>query len=83
MPAPDDASDALRQAISALETGHWDRRSQEGARLNALDSIAWSLIGILGHLEGKAPGAQRAAPKPQSRKRHFDDLELSPLKPSA
>lgn len=83
MPVPETASEPLRMALSALEHGNWDRRSQEGSRLNALDSIAWSLIGILSHLErtqNTAPAAP--SPRPHAR-RSFDELDLSPIRPTA
>ena len=40
--------DALRRAVKALEDGPADPRTVEGAKVNALESIAWSLIGLLG-----------------------------------
>lgn len=41
------AEDALHKAIQALVDGPGDPRSVEGVKANALQSIAWSLIGIL------------------------------------
>lgn len=41
------ASDALAQAVAALTQGAHDGRLPDGAQANALESIAWSLIGIL------------------------------------
>lgn len=46
-----DPQDALRRAVEAIEAGPWDPRSADGARQNALDSIAWSLIGLLGQMQ--------------------------------
>ena len=87
MPVPEHASEALRMAMSALEHGHWDKRSQEGSRLNALDSIAWSLIGILSHMERSGTPAAPAATATHSTRPHakrgFDELDLSPIKPTA
>ncbi|MFA5944960.1 MAG: hypothetical protein WC876_10905 [Candidatus Thermoplasmatota archaeon] len=40
--------EALRRAVKSLEDGPADPRTVEGAKVNALESIAWSLIGILG-----------------------------------
>ncbi len=37
----------MQQAIQALLDGPGDPRSVDGAKVNALQSIAWSLIGIL------------------------------------
>jgi hypothetical protein len=83
MPVPDHASEPLRKALSALEQGNWDKRSQEGSRLNALDSIAWSLIGILSHLERSEKPAAPAPSRPAPSRRGFDELDVSPLKPMA
>jgi hypothetical protein len=41
------AKDALAHAIAALTDGKHDPRIADGAQANALESIAWSLIGIL------------------------------------
>lgn len=81
MAVPEHASEALRMAVSALEHGQWDKRSQEGSRLNALDSIAWSLIGILSHLER----SQESAPstRPTHVRRGFEEVDLSTIKPRA
>lgn len=40
--------EALRRAVKSLEDGPADPRTIEGAKVNALESIAWSLIGLLG-----------------------------------
>lgn len=47
-PAPLDPRDALRRAVKSIEDGPADPRTVEGAKVNALESIAWSLIGLLG-----------------------------------
>lgn len=41
------AREALAQAIAALTDGRHDPRIADGAQANALESIAWSLIGLL------------------------------------
>lgn len=41
------AKEALANAIAALTEGRHDPRIADGAQANALESIAWSLIGIL------------------------------------
>ena len=43
-----DPSEALRRAMGSLRDGHFDGRHESGAKVNALESIAWSLIGLLG-----------------------------------
>ena len=40
--------EALRRAVKSLEDGPADPRTVEGAKVNALESIAWSLVGLLG-----------------------------------
>lgn len=60
-----DPRDALRRAVKALEDGPADPRTIEGAKVNALESIAWSLIGLLGdrlHAERAATHARPHAP---------------------
>ncbi len=52
---------ALRQALDALQGGRHDPRIPEGAQANALESIAWSLIGILAQGKSAAPAASEAA----------------------
>jgi hypothetical protein len=57
--------EALRRAVKALEDGPADPRTVEGAKVNALESIAWSLIGLLGdrlHAERPAHARPTAAP---------------------
>jgi hypothetical protein len=54
-----DPREALRRAVKSLEDGPADPRTVEGAKVNALESIAWSLIGILGdrvHAERTSTG---------------------------
>lgn len=58
--------EALRRAVKSLEDGPADPRTVEGAKVNALESIAWSLIGILGdrvHSERPLHGRPHAAPE--------------------
>lgn len=40
--------EALRRAVKSIEDGPADPRTVEGAKVNALESIAWSLVGLLG-----------------------------------
>lgn len=47
-----DAGEALRKAMQSLAEGHFDNRHEGGAQVNALESIAWSLIGLLRHVQG-------------------------------
>jgi hypothetical protein len=65
--------EALRRAVKSLEDGPADPRTVEGAKVNALESIAWSLIGLLGdrtHVQERPaharPGAAAAPPSPDS-----------------
>ncbi|MEK6976324.1 MAG: hypothetical protein AABY18_08285 [Candidatus Thermoplasmatota archaeon] len=55
---PPSPKQALQNALQALSHGLHDSRLASGAQLNALESIAWSLIGIL----EKQVEAQAAAP---------------------
>lgn len=50
--------EALRRAVQSLEAGAADPRTLDGAKVNALEAIAWSLIGIL----GDRVAADKAAP---------------------
>lgn len=43
-----DPYEALARALRALTPGQFDDRSLDGAKVNALVSIAWSLVGLLG-----------------------------------
>lgn len=62
-----DPRDALRRAVKSLEDGPADPRTIEGAKVNALESIAWSLIGLLGdRLHADRPSRPHAAPAPDS-----------------
>jgi hypothetical protein len=55
--------EALRRAVKALEDGPADPRTIEGAKVNALESIAWSLIGLLGdRVHAERPSHGRPAP---------------------
>jgi hypothetical protein len=58
--AATDPTEALRRAVRALEDGPADPRTLEGAKVNALESIAWSLVGLLGRQlhEGDAPSTR-------------------------
>lgn len=55
------AEQALARALAALQDGRHDPRIPEGAQANALESIAWSLIGILSQGTDAAPAANEAA----------------------
>ncbi len=55
-----DTEEALRHAIRSILDGPGDPRSVDGAKVNALQSIAWSLIGLLAKgvdLNGDAQGS--------------------------
>ncbi|MHB1261693.1 MAG: hypothetical protein ACYC2H_08245 [Thermoplasmatota archaeon] len=55
--------EALRRAVKSLEDGPADPRTVEGAKVNALESIAWSLIGLLGdRVHAERPSHGRPAP---------------------
>jgi hypothetical protein len=59
--------EALRRAVKSLEDGPADPRTVEGAKVNALESIAWSLVGLLGDRlrhehERPSPAARPHAP---------------------
>lgn len=41
------AREALRRALHSIIEGPGDPTSIEGAKVNALESIAWSLLGLL------------------------------------
>lgn len=70
MSAAVDPKDALQQAVAALAKGRFDGKSADGVKANALESIAWSLAGILATLQGAdapavaRPKARRAAAEP-------------------
>jgi hypothetical protein len=60
-----DPREALRRAVKSLEEGPADPRTIEGAKVNALESIAWSLIGLLGdRLHAERPSHGRPAHAP-------------------
>lgn len=40
-------TEALRRALRSMTDGPGDPTSIEGAKVNALESIAWSLMGLL------------------------------------
>ena len=52
---PVDPNEALQQALKALTDGHFDNRDIQGAQANALESIAWSLAGLLADRAETAP----------------------------
>jgi hypothetical protein len=60
-----DPREALRRAVKSLEDGPADPRTIEGAKVNALESIAWSLVGLLGdrlHAERPSHGRPHTSP---------------------
>ena len=64
-----DPRDALRRAVKSIEDGPADPRTVEGAKVNALESIAWSLIGLLGdrlHHQHERPEPRAHAQAAQS-----------------
>jgi hypothetical protein len=64
---PVDPHDALLRALKALTEGHFDGREVQGAQANALESIAWSLAGLLAERVETAPvrpASGRPAPAP-------------------
>ncbi|MEA3203697.1 MAG: hypothetical protein QOI63_1376 [Thermoplasmata archaeon] len=52
---PVDPHEALLRALKALTEGHFDGREVQGAQANALESIAWSLAGLLAERVETAP----------------------------
>jgi hypothetical protein len=59
------AEDALTWAIKCLREGSWDGYSQDGAKTNAMESIAWSLVGLLAiQLEKRGAATSTGAAKP-------------------
>lgn len=54
-PKPVDPHEALLRALRALTEGHFDPREVQGAQANALESIAWSLAGLLAERIETAP----------------------------
>lgn len=50
-----DPHEALLRALKALTDGHFDGREVQGAQANALESIAWSLAGLLAERVETAP----------------------------
>ncbi|HUR61629.1 MAG TPA: hypothetical protein VM286_04620 [Candidatus Thermoplasmatota archaeon] len=52
---PVDPQQALLRAVKALTEGHFDSRDPTGAQANALESIAWSLAGLLADRAETAP----------------------------
>jgi hypothetical protein len=61
--------EALRRAVKSLEDGPADPRTLEGAKVNALESIAWSLVGLLGdrlHVQDRPAHGRPTPPSPDS-----------------
>lgn len=61
--------EALRRAVKSLEDGPADPRTVEGAKVNALESIAWSLIGLLGdrlHVQDRPAHGRPPSPNAES-----------------
>jgi hypothetical protein len=52
---PVDPHEALLRALKSLTEGHFDGRDVMGAQANALESIAWSLAGLLAERVETAP----------------------------
>ena len=70
-----DARQALRRALESLHAGHFDPRHPEGASANALEAIAWSLIGLLGDkidAEAKPAGGELSS---ELRARGFLEID--------
>ncbi len=61
--AATDPREALDKAIYCIREGRWDARSLDGARTNALESIAWSLAGLLAR---QVAGEGMKAEEPES-----------------
>ena len=80
-------AEALRRAVKSLEDGPADPRTVEGAKVNALESIAWSLIGLLGervrhHHERPEPQPRPQAASPNALKEELRTI-LGLEEPSA
>lgn len=72
-------ADALRLAIDALQSGRHDPRDLLAAQANALESIAWSLIGLLAQRASLAEGSSAEQTLSQDlRKRGFVPLGAAP-----
>lgn len=52
---PLDPHQALLRAVAALTEGHFENRDVQSAQANALESIAWSLAGLLAERVETAP----------------------------
>lgn len=72
------ANDALAQALAALTAGRHDPRLAEGAQANALESIAWSLIGILSAQTEGTPQAPTEARSLSDELRSRGFLHIDP-----
>jgi hypothetical protein len=55
LPSGVSAAQALQLALGAMQEGRHDPRIADGAQANALESIAWSLIGLLSTKTEPAP----------------------------
>lgn len=75
-PKPVDPHDALLQALKALTEGHFDGRDVQGAQANALESIAWSLAGLLAERVGTAPVRPASGRPPPAHGEHSLSHEL-------
>lgn len=74
------ANDALAQALAALTAGRHDPRLADGAQANALESIAWSLIGILSKQTASTPQAstEERSLSDELRSRGFLQIDPQP-----
>ncbi len=74
------ANDALAQALTALTAGRHDPRLADGAQANALESIAWSLIGLLSAqaVGSSAASAQARTLSEELRSRGFLQIDPQP-----
>ncbi|MCA1810861.1 MAG: hypothetical protein LC623_02495 [Halobacteriales archaeon] len=74
-PKPLDPHEALLRALRALTEGHFDPRETQGAQANALESIAWSLAGLLAERIETAPVRPASVrPAPHSASATSDSL---------
>ena|ERR1051326_6498313 len=73
-PKPVDPHEALLRALKALTEGHFDGREVQGAQANALESIAWSLAGLLADRVETAPVRPASSRPPPV---HGSDTTLS------
>jgi hypothetical protein len=72
---PVDPHEALLRAVKALTEGQFDGREVQGAQANALESIAWSLAGLLAERIETAPVRPASGrPAPHSPSATSDSL---------